>query len=187
MISADAPALESPWRHTLIRPRSRSVALDFREVVQFRELLVTLAARNVKLEYEQRVLPLLMGRAPTPPSSGHFSVRLRERRRSGGTRGRAVAAFLLCGAYSACGVQHQAHIRAPTDGADRFDGAGGHRPCEAMKRLGIARAAPVDRPLSWWSRHPERGVGARKHRCRLASSRTDDLDPRMRLCRTLAG
>jgi lipopolysaccharide transport system permease protein len=53
-----APGAARPARRT-IRPPSGWAALDLREVVRYRDLLVTLAARDVRLRYRQTVLGIL--------------------------------------------------------------------------------------------------------------------------------
>lgn len=55
MISTAAPALP----HRVIRPPSKGVSLGLAEVWEFRDLLQTLAARDVKLRYRQTVLGVL--------------------------------------------------------------------------------------------------------------------------------
>ena len=51
----DAPAVPPGMRHTRIGPES-SWLLDLREMWQFRELLWTLAARDLKVRYKQTIL-----------------------------------------------------------------------------------------------------------------------------------
>lgn len=58
--AATAAASSSPHRpHLTIRPASGWAALDLRELFQFRDLLLVLAARDVRLRYRQTVLGVL--------------------------------------------------------------------------------------------------------------------------------
>jgi lipopolysaccharide transport system permease protein len=52
----EAPARPAQVPHLRIRPSTRWAALNLREVWQFRDLLMTLAARDVKLRYRQTAL-----------------------------------------------------------------------------------------------------------------------------------
>lgn len=55
----DRPGALPQKPHLTIRPPRRWAALDLREVWQFRDLLLTLAARDVKLRYRQTALGVL--------------------------------------------------------------------------------------------------------------------------------
>jgi lipopolysaccharide transport system permease protein len=52
-------ASKSPEPHLIIRPASRWAAIDFKELWQFRDLLLTLAGRDVKLRYRQTALGVI--------------------------------------------------------------------------------------------------------------------------------
>ena len=56
MAARDGPGEESEFPEVVIRPRSGWIAIDWKELIHFRELLFFLAWRDVKVRYKQTLL-----------------------------------------------------------------------------------------------------------------------------------
>ncbi len=75
-------AAEPPRLHLTIRPGRGWAALDLAEIWQFRDLLLTLAGRDLKLRYKQTALGMIWVVLAAVDGGGGVRVRLRHRRQT---------------------------------------------------------------------------------------------------------